>query len=57
MDEADRCDELLFIRSGHVLAQGTPAELRTRAGTDNLETAFLSFAGQTEGTSPKETGR
>ena len=44
MDEADRCDELLFIRDGHVLAQGTPGELRTRAGTDNLETAFLSFA-------------
>ena len=30
MDEADRCDELLFIRDGHVLAQGTPAELRKR---------------------------
>jgi ABC-2 type transport system ATP-binding protein len=57
MDEADRCDELLFIRNGHVLAQGTPAELRTRAGTDNLETAFLSFAGQAEGWSPKETVR
>ncbi len=46
MDEADRCDELLFIRDGHVLAQGTPGELRKRAGTDNLETAFLGFAGQ-----------
>jgi len=34
MDEADRCDELLFIRDGHVLAQGTPAELRKRAGTE-----------------------
>ena len=44
MDEADRCDELLFIRNGRVLAQGTPAELRARAGTDNLETAFLHFA-------------
>jgi ABC-2 type transport system ATP-binding protein len=44
MDEADRCDELLFIRDGHVLAQGTPGELRVRAGTENLETAFLSFA-------------
>jgi ABC-2 type transport system ATP-binding protein len=44
MDEADRCDELLFIRDGHVLAQGAPGELRARAGTDNLETAFLSFA-------------
>jgi ABC-2 type transport system ATP-binding protein len=45
MDEADRCDELLFIRDGRVLATGTPAELRTRADTDNLETAFLQFAG------------
>jgi len=44
MDEADRCDELLFIRDGHVLAQGTPKELRKRASTDNLETAFLHFA-------------
>jgi ABC-2 type transport system ATP-binding protein len=44
MDEADRCDKLLFIRDGHVLAQGTPAELRKRAGTDNIEKAFLSFA-------------
>ena len=57
MDEADRCDELLFIRSGHVLAQGTPAELRKRAGTDNLETAFLSFAGQAEGTASREAAR
>jgi ABC-2 type transport system ATP-binding protein len=46
MDEADRCDELLFMRDGHVLAQGTPAELRARAGTDNLESAFLWFAAE-----------
>jgi len=46
MDEADRCDELLFIRDGKVLAQGTPKELRKRAGTDDLETAFLKFAGE-----------
>jgi ABC-2 type transport system ATP-binding protein len=45
MDEADRCDELLFIRSGRLLARGTGAELRAKAGTDNLETAFLQFAG------------
>ena len=60
MDEADRCDELLFIRDGHVLAQGTPGELRKRAGTDNLETAFLSFAAQTTvtaGATPKEAAR
>ncbi len=47
MDEADRCDELLFIRDGHVLAQGSPAELRERGGTDNLEAAFLKFSAQT----------
>ena len=47
MDEADRCDELLFIRDGRVLAQGTPDALRKKAGTDNLETAFLQFAGVT----------
>ena len=47
MDEADRCDELLFIRDGRVLAQGTPAQLRERGGTDNLETAFLKFSAQT----------
>jgi ABC-2 type transport system ATP-binding protein len=45
MDEADRCDELLFIRFGRVIARGTGAELRAKAGTDNLETAFLHFAG------------
>ena len=52
MDEADRCDDLLFIRDGHVLAQGTPAELRKRVGTDNLETAFLRFATESETASP-----
>jgi hypothetical protein len=40
---------LLFIRDGHVLATGTPKELRSRAHTDNLETAFLSFAAETAG--------
>jgi ABC-2 type transport system ATP-binding protein len=46
MDEADRCDELLFVRAGRVLARGSGAELRRRAGTDDLERAFLSFAGE-----------
>ena len=47
MDEADRCDELLFIRDGRVLARGSGAELRRQAETDNLEEAFLRFAGVT----------
>jgi ABC-2 type transport system ATP-binding protein len=45
MDEADRCDELLFLRSGSVIARGTGRELRERARTDDLEQAFLAFAG------------
>jgi ABC-2 type transport system ATP-binding protein len=45
MDEADRCDELLLVRSGRIIAQGTGAELRARAGTTELEAAFLHFAG------------
>jgi ABC-2 type transport system ATP-binding protein len=48
MDEADRCDELLFIRSGVVIARGPSTELRERSGTDDLEQAFLAFAGDVE---------
>lgn len=48
MDEADRCDELLFIRAGSVIARGSGAQLRERAGTDDLEQAFLSYAGDVE---------
>jgi ABC-2 type transport system ATP-binding protein len=44
MDEADRCDELLFIRTGRVIARGSGADLRRQAGTQNLEQAFLTFA-------------
>jgi ABC-2 type transport system ATP-binding protein len=46
MDEADRCDELLFMRAGKILARGTGATLRAEAGTDDLEAAFLHFAGE-----------
>ena len=45
MDEADRCDELLFIRSGRVIARGSGSELRARADTDDLEQAFLRLGG------------
>jgi ABC-2 type transport system ATP-binding protein len=44
MDEAERCDELLFMRDGRVIAQGTSRDLRARAGRDDLEQAFLHFS-------------
>ena len=41
MDEADRCDSLLLIREGRLLAQATPDELRARTGAQELDDAFL----------------
>ena len=41
MDEADRCDELILIRDGRIIAQAGPLELLHRTGTDNLGDAFL----------------
>ena len=41
MEEAGRCDEVLLVRDGLLLAQSTPAELTERTGTDDLDRAFL----------------
>jgi ABC-2 type transport system ATP-binding protein len=44
MDEAERCDELLLMREGRIVATGAPSELLARTRTDDLEDAFLSLA-------------
>jgi ABC-2 type transport system ATP-binding protein len=44
MDEAERCQRLGLIRNGKLLTEGTPAEVRATAGTDNLEEAFLKLS-------------
>jgi len=41
MDEARRCDSLVLLREGQVLATGTPAELMARTKTHDVESAFL----------------
>jgi ABC-2 type transport system ATP-binding protein len=43
MDEAGRCDRLLLLREGDLLADDTPAQLRATSGTDDLEEAFLTL--------------
>ena len=43
MDEADRCDRLLLLRDGQVLAEGTPHALREATGADDNESAFLAL--------------
>jgi ABC-2 type transport system ATP-binding protein len=41
MDEADRCDRLLLLRDGQLLADTTPAALRDLTGGADLNEAFL----------------
>jgi ABC-2 type transport system ATP-binding protein len=48
MDEARRCDRLLLIREGRLIADDTPAAIRIAAGTDDLEEAFLNLIRQRE---------
>jgi len=44
MDEAARCDNLVFMREGRFLAEATPREILKQAGATDLEAAFLSLA-------------
>lgn len=43
------CDEIVIIADGRVALSGTPGEIRTRTGRDNLEDAFVSAIGSAEG--------
>jgi ABC-2 type transport system ATP-binding protein len=43
MDEASRCDELLLIRDGALLAADTPDGIRRAAGEADLDAAFLAL--------------
>jgi ABC-2 type transport system ATP-binding protein len=49
MDEAARCDDLVLLREGGVLATGTPRDLLQRTGSGDLDGAFLALV--------RETGR
>ena len=44
MDEAARCDDLMLIRDGRLVAHDTPDGIRRQAGEDDLEAAFLALA-------------
>lgn len=45
MEEAERCDELLLLRYGEVLAQGSPNQLCERTNTKSVEQSFLKLIG------------
>jgi ABC-2 type transport system ATP-binding protein len=44
MDEAARCEQVLLLRDGRLVAQDTPDGLRRHTGQDDLEQAFLVLA-------------
>lgn len=43
MDEASRCDRLLLMRDGQLIADDSPVRLLERTGTTSVEEAFLSI--------------
>jgi ABC-2 type transport system ATP-binding protein len=49
MDEASRCDRLLLIRDGGLIADDTPDAVRAAAGTNDLDAAFLHLIRAMEG--------
>lgn len=46
MDEAERCDQLILMREGKLLAHCPPGQLLQDTGTANVEDAFLSLVRQ-----------
>ncbi|MEV1144799.1 ABC transporter ATP-binding protein [Micromonospora sp. NPDC049799] len=48
MDEAARCDRLLLIREGRLIADDSPDAIRAAAGSDDLDEAFLRLIRATE---------
>jgi ABC-2 type transport system ATP-binding protein len=46
MDEAERCDELVYIAYGRVLARGSAQAIVAEAGASDLEDAFVRLVGE-----------
>ena len=46
MDEAERCDRLMLMREGRIIADGTPAEVKEKSGSDDIEAAFLAIVAE-----------
>jgi ABC-2 type transport system ATP-binding protein len=53
MDEAERCDRLLLMREGRLLADATESELLRQTGAADVEGAFLALV---ESGTPKDEG-
>jgi ABC-2 type transport system ATP-binding protein len=49
MDEATRCDRLVLMRDGRIIADDTPSGLLEKTGADDIETAFLDIVAEAAG--------
>ena len=52
MDEAERCERLLLMREGAIIADGSPEQIKARTGTTDIEGAFLAVVAGPEDGSP-----
>ncbi|WP_242439326.1 ABC transporter ATP-binding protein [Staphylococcus delphini] len=48
LDEADRCDKLLLMNHGKIVAQGTPAEIKSQYEAATIEEVFLKMGDDEE---------
>lgn len=48
MDEAERCDQLAMLRSGHMIAQGTPQELKEHYQAKDFDEVFVKAGGDVQ---------
>jgi ABC-2 type transport system ATP-binding protein len=46
MDEAERCDELVLMRDGRIVASAPPGDLLRQTGAVDLERAFIALSEQ-----------
>jgi len=46
MDEARRCEDLVLIREGEIIAHSSPKELLSKTNTTSVEAAFLKLVGE-----------
>jgi ABC-2 type transport system ATP-binding protein len=56
MDEAEYCDRISIMVAGRIGAIGTPAELKTRFGTESVDEVFVRLARPTAAPSHQRSG-
>jgi len=44
MDEAEKCDKLVFLRDGEIIAIDTPNNLKASTNDQTIESAFLYYS-------------